>query len=157
MAVCVGFSLPNASLIGCGWPGASIITSDFGWSRPNCARSVVSSATTSTDFAFTSSDTIASTRSWGINFLGAARDGDRVDTAVKLQQALLLLLERALGLDARLNPEINRQQDKKNNRVENCGPCAHAKNLLRTSTVIAIRNRIAGSTTEPRISTWRAS
>src|SRR5271154_4528808 len=86
-----------------------------------------------------------------------ARDGDRVDTAVKLQQALLLLFERALRLDARLNPEIKRQQDEKNNRVENCGPRAHAKNLLRTNTVIAIRNRIAGSTTEPRISTWRAS
>src|SRR5277367_3622037 len=82
-----------------------------------------------------------------------ARNGDRVDAAVKLQQALLFLLERALGLYARLNPEINRQQDKKNNRIENCGPRTHAKNLLRTNTVIAIRNRIAGSTTEPRIST----
>src|SRR5580700_4157720 len=82
--------------------------------------------------------------------LSTGSNGDRVDAAAELQQALLLLLERAGWLDSRLNPEINRQQDEKRDRVENCRTHAHAKNLLRTITVIAIRNRIAGSTTDPR-------
>src|SRR5208337_341871 len=79
----------------------------------------------------------------------SARHGNRVDTAAELQQALLFLLQRGGRLGARLNPEIGRQQDEKNDRIENCRTRAHAKNLLRTSTVIAIKNRIAGSTTDP--------
>src|SRR5271169_2892099 len=81
----------------------------------------------------------------------SARNRDGIDT-VELQQALLFLLERAGGLDARLNPEINRQQDEKRDRIENCRTRAHAKNLLRTITEIAIRNKIAGSNTDPRTS-----
>src|ERR1700724_2380791 len=86
----------------------------------------------------------------------SARYCDCVDT-VELQEALLFLLELAGGLDARLNPEINRQQDKKRDRVEDRRTRAHAKNLLRTITVIAIRNRIAGSNTDPKTSMCRAS
>src|SRR5260370_627655 len=84
-------------------------------------------------------------------------NADRVDTAAELQQAFLFLLQRAGGLDSRLYPEINRQQNKKRDRIEDCGTHPHAKNLLRTITVIAIRNRIAGSTTDPSASRWRAS
>src|SRR5208283_1056077 len=83
----------------------------------------------------------------------SARNGDRVDTAAELQEALLFLLEGVARLDGRLNPEIYRQQDEKNDRVEDCGTRAHAKNLLRTMTVTAIRNRMPGSTTDPKIST----
>src|SRR5271167_1899219 len=87
----------------------------------------------------------------------SARNGDCVDTTAELQEALLFLLQGAPRLDARLNPEVYRQQDEKNDRIEDCGTRAHAKNLLRTMTVTAIRNRMPGSTTDPKISMWRAS
>src|ERR1039458_9275099 len=80
----------------------------------------------------------------------SARNGNRVDTAAELQEALFFLLQGSRRPYARLNPEIYRQQDKEDDRVEDCGTRSHAKNLLRTMTVIAIRNRIAGSRTDPK-------
>src|SRR5208282_150674 len=82
--------------------------------------------------------------------LAAARHGNRIDRA-ELQQAFLLLLDLGGGrFGGPIDVPVDWKQDQKQRGEDYGRTRTHAKNLLRTKTMVAIANRMNVSRPAPR-------